>query len=868
MFGWRGGDHNKPGDPIVEPGEVVPVADAPRFLLSRRRVLWLLPGIAAFTSRLPASPLTGSTANVSVLASSDQANGIIDLQYRRTADFALIRFRFLNARWKNRRTIEARDRSKPLLVAAWFAPQHLQEQAIPVSNPWSGPPVWCAFSGRSRIGFDIPGGILNVSDRAILQWQRWRERRVDPLLPIANMSEPRIDETAIELPTGLSLSPDPTSDWVPSASGDGPLEINVAYGAGGNVSHASRTELWHVSLLSKVQRDLIRRHDPKKISSLEKPMIRAVWSNDRVQPPHGVDVALTAQDRRDIVYLSHSDEYFQSASSDAIYDAGKDSRIATDALALSAMGGWLNLRKYWDTSPFQNVTTQLSAWTNRTELGRDSFVQKQYLAYLYPLGFHVIVVVTTYRDFEVAAGSTLGVALLRQDVRISFRDRAISNQDPHLVFTEVSAQVAETPIIVEKFLSSSNSIFWPCVPGTGTPYEFAFTTTDAAGNAQQFTAPQLVVYELALESNTGATLQLLEDEYYRGPWSTLRRRPFGGRPVSFVSNALSPTDRSATLPVLDLLLAASRDYNWSGVNAQQIQAKAPFTPFLDSLHVALAGGFVVRSSTDLPVPQGPQQTTWCRPYCPNGPLVANPRPFSNPNNVFLVRDPAQFGNLTQEIQISYDARAAGIGGLALPNITVGGFGVTGPFGWAPGTWANPLPAAAATDPRPPYDPGIVPIPIFPTGLLNPADYFTNLVEGVAQSSVLLGVQLNALLAIINNGPSGAAPIDVLPVFKTTADDSGTTYSFSWITSAFAAGGPASTLVTHADSILRMSAVMNVGSTGQVSDFSASGELTDFAINLNLGTVGAISFAFQSITFTQQGAGTPTFSLSPPAVSLS
>lgn len=731
--------------------------------------------------------------------------------------------------------------------------------------------VWSAFSGPSRIGFEIPAGALKISDVNFLDWRQWRERRVDPLLPIAKIGSPGPTETAVEIPTGLILSPDPHSDWLSSSPNANSLAIDVMSNAGrGGNGKERRFELWHLRLLSETGRRRLKALDPTPFASLEKPMVRAVWSDDAIKPPPGTTVALTPANKLDIVKLSHADEYYQSANTNQEYDAGGDSRIAVDALALSAAGGWLNLRKYWDTSTFPYNNTNTAAWTNKTELGRDSFVQIHIPAYLYPLGFHVIVVVTTFRTIE-SDGQT-SEAPLRQSVRIRFRDTTVSNVDPHLVFTQIATAIVETPDVELPNWDSVDDC-WAFINNNTHKdyYEFPFTATDASGIAQHFTAPQLVVKEAAFTGKSngiGSVLTDLEGKYYADAALPLRTRPFAGQSVAFVVNAQDPTDHSGTLPVLSVMLAASRD-----AKPMDVQTKAPFTPFLDSLNVTLPAGFAVRSaSMELPAPPPAPGSAWFRPYYQNSAVIAPPStPFTNPNAVFLVRDPAQAGDISQEIQISYDMRAAAIGGLALPNITVGGFGATGPFGWTP-----PPPTKAATKkmaavgPRPPFDPTVVPIPVYPTGSFTPGDYFGPTIDGVEQNCELLGVSLDTLLATIQAANSSSVT-SALPMYQTVVSATGATYSFSWITSSFVAQAlPTTTgaLLTHPDTVLNLGGSVVVDLSGQQLSYSSSGYLTDFALYLNLGSVGTITFSFQKMSFSQ-GSNTPSsFALTPPAVSLS
>jgi hypothetical protein len=834
------------------------------FLIPRRAVFGFVPLILLGPSLLVegAEALVG--ADVSELPTGDLKRGIIDLQFRRSTDLVLIRFRFRNAQWKNG-GIERLHPGHPLTVTAQLSPQHLNEQAILYSDTsWTGPPVWSALARPSRIAFDIPHGRLEIARADLLNWDHWRERRVEPLLPLGQIQEPSLDQTAIELPANLILSPDPGSNWSPSAGGRVPHVISVDYhAAGGRSEKGRRFELWHLRLLSATERKRLWSLDPTPLTSLQKPMVRAVWSDffpspcgHEIEPcpvpaPDTVLTGLSKNDRRQIVMLSHADEYFQSAKTVEDYDGGFDSRIGVDTLALSSPGGWLNLKKHWDTRNLVNPQTDLTDWTNKTELGRDSFAQTQYAAYLYPFGFHVTVVKTTFRDNldYPAPGAATSVALLRQFVSIRFVDRAISILDPHLVFTEIATAEPETPhLTLPRW--DTDGYCWPLLEGTQEIYSFPFTATDVTGQTHRFSAPQLVVDQNTLAQHSIPTLDAIETLYYRGGETPpLRRRPFYSQNVSFMQVGTND-NRSATVPVLDILLAASRDPK------PNVALRAPFIPFLDSLRVTLPAGFAVRSSSSsASSPPAFPSSAWFRPMAATDSTPAG----QNVNQVFLVRDPAQLYDPIVpanrlEIQVIYDSRAADIGGLAVPNITVGGFSPSGPFGWTPWTVAT-----VVSDPRPPYDPTQIPIPSFAAGTFDPLEYFGPVINGF-QDAAILGVNLSDVLATI----IGAAAAS-LPVLQTLITPTGQTYLFSWKTSALKSS---LAFLTFSDSSLQLNGEVDVDLTGAEIDFSSSGELTDFTIYLNLDVVGTISFHFQSITFQQKRGAATSFQVSPPSISLS
>jgi len=861
--------------------------------VSRRGFLMLVPGLTACQS-------FGWIWNIDEPTPEEQVPAdTVDLSFRRAEDFVSIRFRFWNARWKNERTIESTDH-QPLAVTVYFPPQHLDEQAFQdkqdpnhpgqlVPN-WSGPPVESITSGASRIGFVLPSHEIDLSVSDPLDWSKlgWKEQLVPDWEAHGQIVPPSDRQTAIELPTGLFLSPDsggsnPDMIWLPSALGDAPQISPVPYHAHSSPGHMSRTVLWHLRLISPKEWSNIRSRSTTPLQSLDKAMVRAVWS-DSSQP--AFTTAINSSDRAAIVAASHDDWYKQTAASNAEFDAGRDGRIAADTLALSAAGGWLNLSKHWDDSQLSHVLP-VAGWVNRTEIGRDSFVQIEYAAYLYPLGFRVLVIKTTYRDtvFYPAAGPS-SASPLRQYYSIRFVDPSVKGTriDPHLVFTVVTSDIVETPRLTLSGWDDRNPcVCWPASEATGTVYEFPFSVVDASGQISSFTAPQLVISEFALANQQATSLATLVQEYYNPSKLVRRRRPFSGQNVVFVQSLdvqgrSIVTDRSAMLPVQDILLAATPNAP-AGVSLPvNVKQQAPFWPFLDSVHVSPPAGFAVRSG-DAQIPESPssgaapspsanaESSAWFRPIVPSDTGAGG---FMNPNNVYLTRDVGTDG--VSEISVDYNQRAAEVGAMAVPNVpAVGGFTFiptqpagaralttpnAGPFGYAPGTIA-PVPSVNGL--RPPFYPNS--LPQFAQGVFDPNDYFGQIIGGM-QDAVLFGVNLTDILK-----PIVGAMTAYLPGFTCTSDGNQINFGFIWQTSKFQIP-PQPILTTSTQSELSMLATMTVGLNNQELAYSATGSITYITINFYFTNDATpdLRLEFDSVSFSQTGGQATQFHVSTPNVS--
>ena len=186
--------------------------------------------------------------------------------------------------------------------------------------------------------------------------------RPKPALPGSN-------ETAIELPWRLLLSPSREGAWFHS-----PSAVSGETG---------RTELWHTRLGSRDNGD-IARVDPKRT-------LRAIWA---LSPPGYPQVSMPAfpkdvddvpeeddtdpfraslneHDRHSVVHLSSNFRLRKPPPSKAFFEPDP---LDVDHMALSSLGGWLDSRGTWEAGQ-QPLGLKVEEWRHRATLGRDHFVR-------------------------------------------------------------------------------------------------------------------------------------------------------------------------------------------------------------------------------------------------------------------------------------------------------------------------------------------------------------------------------------------------------------------------------------------------------------------------------------------------------------
>ena len=378
-------------------------------------------------------------------------------------------------------------------------------------------------------------------------------------------SPPATNQTAIELPWRLVLSPSRDGAWFHSS--------DAVEGETG------RTELWHTRLGSRQNRD-IPRVDPKRI-------LRAIWA---ISPPGSQQVttptdpndtdflpfeinddpyrtSLNEYDRHSVVHLSSNYRLRKPPPSKGFFEP---TPLDVDHMALSSLGGWLDSRGAWDDQP---LGLKVEEWRHRATLGRDHFVRVVYAGRLFPLGHRASLVKVTERRFEPSrAGNP---AYLRQRMFVVVREplrryrqsgweylNEEDGTDPRngelwdlkLPFTAMRITTRVSPLLDPPEDSPVDTgepmkAFWPYVAKK--PFCFGVVGTDMDGRSIDLSMPLIFVgqdlmdvieYEPSLIPDTVA------DAYRTDTWPSpgtglLATVPLGGQLVAY-ADSQSPDDTS------------------------------------------------------------------------------------------------------------------------------------------------------------------------------------------------------------------------------------------------------------------------------------------------------------------------------------
>jgi hypothetical protein len=317
------------------------------------------------------------------------------------------------------------------------------------------------------------------------------------LAAMADVKPPDPDETAVEAPYRLMLSPNQSAGFLHAIS---------------PVTRGKRTELWHTRL--GVKGDNGHLYDRSyeyawdgdslrvvKFTPGEEPFdalrtVRAIWSPDYAAtcPTHNnypFRASLDRHDRCELVMLT---------SDWKIKDCLKRI-VEARRLMLTSLGAWLDTHYGAELPVGQGLSVE--EWRHIATMGRDQYVRVVYKGYLFPFGHRASLVKVTERKFERLGNQSY--ALLRQRMFIVVREPektypayGQAHEGRAIPFRLVRVTTLITPNLGKPENSpalpasySAQAGFWPMV-GTE-PFPFHYVAEDWNGDHSEFLAPAIFV---------------------------------------------------------------------------------------------------------------------------------------------------------------------------------------------------------------------------------------------------------------------------------------------------------------------------------------------------------------------------------------
>lgn len=296
---------------------------------------------------------------------------------------------------------------------------------------------------------------------------------------------PRADETAIEAPYRLFLSPSAEGGFTHSST---PVAAPT---------DERRVELWHSRLGVRTNIDggwkIEERADTQRI-------VRAIWARDldyysdeqlKQVDKHPFDPFRTSLDPRDRRILVR-----QSAETGIAVPEPIDVR----RLYLSSLGAWLDLHGSWYTDPYSATgAPAIQSWDHVAPMGRDQFVRVVYPGYLFPFGHRAALVKVTERKIKAAAEDPHAPqARLYQRKFIVVGEPVRGFEQNDMPFREVRIEPLATPDLMDPalhpdtpFVIDGQDLFWPVVAGQ--KFRFTLDCLDHDGRRVRLHVPLLFV---------------------------------------------------------------------------------------------------------------------------------------------------------------------------------------------------------------------------------------------------------------------------------------------------------------------------------------------------------------------------------------
>lgn len=286
---------------------------------------------------------------------------------------------------------------------------------------------------------------------------------------------PKEDETAIEAPWRLTLSPSSRAGFAHATAPErSPADSGLV-------------ELWHTRLgVRRVASDgkvfVDERSDPQRI-------VRAIWAREKEgsEPGHSNLPFRTSLDGLDRVILVR-----QSAES----TYARPEPVDAQRLELSALGAWLDLHGVWKTTPYTHAgKAAILSWDHVAPMGRDQFVRVVYPGFLFPFGHRAALVKVTERKLKESANPQARL-YQRKFLVIGEPQRLFS--DRRLPFVSVTVKPSVTPDLADPILGADagsvvgQQLFWPS-SGMKKLFEFTLEATDHEGRLVRLHTPLLWV---------------------------------------------------------------------------------------------------------------------------------------------------------------------------------------------------------------------------------------------------------------------------------------------------------------------------------------------------------------------------------------
>lgn len=465
--------------------------------------------------------------------------------------------------------------------------------------------------------------------------------------------EPNEDETAIEYPYRLIISPNKYAAWAHKQT--------PAWGRTLDDQPTRRVELWHTRLGVKHSDGSVN-EDAAYFRT-----IRAIWSPDfgtdremsAVFKERPFRTSLNRRDRHEIVQLTS--DYAMTT---------KEAPVEVKRFMMTSLGAWADMTGAWD--PMGSDGLDVEQWIQRGTHGRDHFVRVCYKGFLFPLGHRATLVKETERKFRRTPRGDMAAYLMQRlyiIVRQRVRDfpadgltgQRYQGRDFPFRSVEITTKITPNLNLPQQLSGSLSSLsFWPQFTTDAGTQDVMWTCIgkDWDGKEAHFSAP------LTFIANTDATNDAdlktwVEGDYQNNATNKKRRAvAMGGQGVAF---APSTKVGDTTLPVETFTL---NGYYSDTVPVNTVR----FFPWMEKSAAR------IEKVDELLGTQTPRDVSFAKQFLDFAfEAGSEVKKAGQAVNAAAVKNPSQiFLKLLQTAAMDFGAKSDKSGGLAAPSIDIAG----------------------------------------------------------------------------------------------------------------------------------------------------------------------------------------------------
>lgn len=525
---------------------------------------------------------------------------------------------------------------------------------------------------------------------------------------------PYPNETVIEYPYRLMLSPNRFSGWAHSTTAKTDTD-------------SGRTELWHTRLGVRLSDGTINEQ------AAHMRTVRAIWSpdvgTDYLMPAKYKErpfrTSINRRDRHEIVQLTSN------------YDmATKDAPVKVDQLMLTSLGAWADMTGVWD--PLAQDSLDVEQWIQRGTQGRDHFVRVCYKGFLFPFGHRATLVKETERKFRRTPRGDMAAYLmqrlyiiLRQPVRDYPADglQGMEYQGRAIPFRRVTITTKTTPNLKLPIALSgmSSNSFWPMYVLNGSELDVQWTCIgrDWDDHDVHFSVP--LAFIANTDAGTGNCANWIKNNYKNE--NSRRAIEMNGQSIAF-----APSTKKG-----DTSFPTSK-FNLFGYYSDGVPANTPrFFPSMEKATVQ------IDKVNELLGTNSPREVEYFLSYLKfafesgtppsKGAATINMNSVKNTSQIFL--------SLLSPLTMDFNSQSDKAGGLAAPTIGIGALSrlmgpIPGDFNIAAGLPDEAAKLAAMADK--------VKNAVVAAGNFDPMQYF----EDLLKSKILGDITLQDVLDFVQN----------------------------------------------------------------------------------------------------------------------